>query len=115
MTQIKLIESNRGKIEYSEEELTRMVKEVRKLIEHLDDLILNADNDAVLKGFWSCVFPENPTLEDLQRRTPKVSLLVQFKDQLEESNIAWHAKQGLSRTLLNEMERWRKLFSDLEY
>lgn len=109
MTEIALLESEQTEVHYTEEELMQMIRQAKGLVEHLDQLLLDTSDKAVLRGFWSCIFPENPTLEELKRengRTPKVSLLVRLNAAKERPDGVWYTTGDSSRTLFDELIRW---------
>ena len=77
--EVELLEKNRTEKEYSEDDVNRIIKEARKFVEHLDELVLNTHNQAILTGFWKLIFLEYPTLEELNCRTLKISPILELK------------------------------------
>ena len=109
--EIKLLEAKRDEQEFSEDDQNRVVKWARHMVEHLDELIIGAENDGIRTMFWNLVFEKPPTLEDLQNRTPKVSPLVRLKRVLcEPKNVLASREEFGSNFLGGELMRWAETF-----
>jgi len=73
MQRIKLLEAKRDEKEFSEADANRAIAWARHLVEHLDELIIEADDDGLRAMFWSLIFERKPTLAELQNRTAPLS------------------------------------------
>jgi len=98
---------------YTEEDIKLMIANAIKLLEHLDQILLNTDNQEVLRGFWSCIFLEKPTFEELTLRTPKLSQIVQLKGVIDDRKDGWYKDDELMRTLFEELVRWNDVLKRL--
>jgi DNA invertase Pin-like site-specific DNA recombinase len=113
---IKLLEANRDHKEYSEDDANRVIKWARYLVEHLDELIIDTDNDGLRAIFWSLIFCATPTLEELQNRTPEFSPLVQLNKGFEnQENALVKLSVCKSNTLAKELIRWADTFNSLQF
>ncbi len=106
---IKLLESKRDQKEFDERDVSRVIKWARHLVEHLDELILDTQDDGLRRVFWSLVFCADPTLKDFQNGTPPVSPLVRLKGVLSDQNSSLVAPTGSGwKHLEEELIRWAK-------
>ncbi len=104
--EIKILESERAEEVYTEEHIIRIVKYARKFVEHPDKWVLEAHDQATLEGFWSLIFPDFPTLHNLQRRTPDLSPLLKLKPEIEKRQKQCGIARG-NRTPVTRMKTWR--------
>lgn len=81
--EILMLQAERNEEEVSEEHINRIVRYGRKFVEHPVKWILEAHDSATLEGFWSLIFTTLPTLQDLERRTPQISPILQLKREVE--------------------------------
>ena len=109
---IKLLEGNRDCKELTEADMNRAIKWARKLVERLDELIIDAQDERIRGIFWSLVFCTHPTIEQIENRTADISPLVRLKSELETSEIGV-VPQTMFRSnfLVEELERWENTFS----
>lgn len=110
---IKLLEAKRDEKEYSEADMNRAIKWARHLVEHLDELIMDTDDDGLRSAFWSLVFETDPSLSDIKNRTAQLSVLVRVKGALESGNgdLVGQAVFGLNQ-IAAELARWAERFTD---
>ena len=112
---IKLLEANRDIKEFSESDMNRAVQWARKLVERLDELIVDAQEEGTRSVFWSLVFCTTPTLEDIKNRTADISPLVRLKGSLEkQKNALVPATNFRSNLLVAELGRWAETFNSLQ-
>lgn len=106
---IKLLEGQRSETEYSEEDMNRVIKWARYMVEHLDEILIDAPSETLRCLFWSLIFIEPVSLDNIRNRTPKTSPLVRAKDMLanEKCNLVDQTALG-SNTLTSELSRWAK-------
>ncbi len=96
---IKELERERNKKEYTEKDVIRIVGYVRHFVEHLDELVLETDDQALLQGFWEMIFEEYPTLETLKSGTLKISPIIRLKEELESNKNVLAAPGGIEPPL----------------
>jgi DNA invertase Pin-like site-specific DNA recombinase/uncharacterized coiled-coil protein SlyX len=104
---IKQLEAKRSKQQYCEADMNRVIEWARYLVEHLDELVLDGTNEGLRSLFWSLIFPEPVSLEQLKNRTPQISPLVRLKGDLQtEKGQLVRPMSFRSNTLTKELERW---------
>ena len=104
---IKLLEAKRDEKEFSEADMSRAIAWAKHLVEHLDELIVEADDDGLRSIFWSLVFERQPTLAELRNRTAPISPLVRLKDDLEDGGSGLVHQNELERNQIwEELIRW---------
>ena len=114
-TRIKLREAKRDEKEFSEADLNRAIKWVKHFLEHLDDLVMDTDNEGLRTLFWSLIFTENPTFNEIITRTAPLSPLVRVKDDLKSGKSGVVEQEGLNKNkLLKELEKWFRALSPHE-
>lgn len=112
---IKLLEAKRDEKEYSEADMNRAIAWAKHLVEHLDELIVEADDDGLRSVFWSLVFERQPTLAELQNRTAPTSPLVRLKDDLGSGGSGLAHQNELERNRIwEELIRWYQALDGLE-
>jgi hypothetical protein len=99
VNEIKTLEGERNKKEYTEKDVIKIMKYVRHFVEHLDELVLGADDQALLQGFWELIFEETPTLEAIKSGTLKISPVIQLKETFEKNENALVAPRGIEPLL----------------
>ncbi len=115
MQEIKLFEAKRDEQEFSENDQNRIIKWARHMVEHLDELIINADDEGIRNAFWSLVFTATPTLEDIQNRTPEISPIVRLKGALSDHGNGLASPEEFGSNFPEEeLMRWGKTFQVLE-
>ena len=84
--QREILENQRNEKEYSEKDVERIVKFARHFVEHIDQLILESDDQGVLQSFWGLIFDMNPTINEIKSGTAKISCVVKLKERFDDSN-----------------------------
>lgn len=104
---IKLLEAKRDHEEYTEKDMNHVIKWARYLVEHLEEVLIDAPSEPVRSLFWSLIFTGPVDLEKIKNRTPQISILVQKKSmsKISESNLVGNIVFG-SNTLGEELIRW---------
>lgn len=104
---IKLLEAKRDEKEYSEADMNRAITWAKYLVEHLDELIVEAGDDGLRAIFWSLIFERQPTLTEIQNRTAPLSPLVRLKDHLNDGGSGLVRQTELEKNQIwEEMLRW---------
>jgi hypothetical protein len=107
---IEVMEADRTVMEYKEDDIDTIVKYARHFVEHLDELVIEAEDHHNLKGFWDLIFLETPTLDDLKNRTFKLSPIIELKSRLEmEENVVVAFADAQSNSLIKELHRWAEV------
>ena len=105
--QINQLETRRDDTAFDERDANRVIKWARHMVEHLDELILDAEDEGLRSVFWSLVFCATPTLDDIRNGTPQISPLVRLKGELsDEKSHLVARKRFRSNSLLEELFRW---------
>jgi hypothetical protein len=86
---------------------------MKRFVEHLDKLALDVDNQRSLGGFWSLLFVELPTLDDIRGRNLKISPIIEYKYTLKNSKKQLVAQELDESKLLKEMKRWAEILPSL--
>lgn len=111
---IKLLEAKRDHEEYTEDDMNRVIKWARYLVEHLDEVLIDAPSEPIRSLFWSLIFTGPVNLDDLKNRTPEISVLVRDKSVSEnEKNSLVGSTVFGSNTLTDELIRWADLLLPL--
>ncbi|MDJ0627620.1 MAG: recombinase family protein [Rhodobacter sp.] len=115
LQRIKLLEANRDEKEFSEADFNRAIQWAKYLLEHLDELIVDADDSGLRAVFWSLIFQREPTLEELQLRTAPLSPLVRFRSGSKSGKSGVVEPNAFrSNQLWDELMRWYKTLQPLE-
>ncbi len=99
------LESKKDEKEYSEQDVIRVVKTARRFVEHLDELVLETNDEPTLRVFWEMIFPVAPNLTELKNGTPQISPILAIKEDLEKPENVVAAQLGL---------RWNFFVKDVE-
>lgn len=112
---IKIMEANRDGKEFSEADMNRAIAWARKMVERLDELIMDTQDERIRGVFWSLVFTKNPSTDQIKNRTAVVSPLVRLRDELKNSeNGVVPSSVFQSNFLMEELERWAETFRELQ-
>ena len=79
--QIKLAESERGQIEFTERSIRTFRKHAGYAMEHPSELLTNADNLRSRQQLLSLFFEETPTYQDVLNGTPKLTALFKLSEE----------------------------------
>ena len=71
--EIKNAQDQRNKVEITEYDISSFIKEVKRIMEHPSELLLNNDNPTKKQALFGLVFEETPTYQDILNGTPKLT------------------------------------------
>lgn len=109
--EIEYLESDRKQKEFTEEDQNGVIAWARYMVEHLDELVLNTDDECLRAVFWSLIFPENPTLEEIANRTAQTSDLVKASPMCNEKDSGLVSPAfSESNQIYGELMRWAEVF-----
>lgn len=112
---ITQLEATREDTQFDERDANRVIKWARHMVEHLDELILDAEDEGLRGVFWSLIFSEPPTLEDIRNGTPRISPLVRLKGELSDEKSHLVARQRFGwNSLAQELFRWADRLAGME-
>lgn len=98
---------------YKEEDIIIIIRYMKRFVEHLDKLALDTDKQRSLNGFWSLLFVELPTLEDIRSRNLKISPIIEYKETLKTSKKQLVCQTFDESKLLTEIKRWAEILPSL--
>ena len=112
---IKLLEDQRNVTEFTEADINQVIGWAKHFLEHLDELVVDTDDEGLRSVFWSLIFEHTPTLQDLQTRTAQLSPLVRLKEDFKNTEFSMARQEELKKNQIwQELKRWSEQFSIIE-
>jgi len=109
LEEISDLKENGQPNKYSQEQISTIINEFKKTLEHLTEFIENPNYTELLGGIWNGIFMELPSIDEIRNRTPKLSIVVRPRGSIDTQNDLWYTSGDSIRTLVEEMKRWNDL------
>lgn len=111
--EIEQLKNHLNVIREKELDIEVVIDKSKETIEHLCEFVVNPNCTELLKGCWRFIFPHDPTLADLENRTPEISPILRLKAELARGkNLLASPQVFQSNTLKGEIFRIARNVND---
>lgn len=109
--QIKQSKGLRNKLEVTEDDIKSFMADVKKVMEHPSEMLLDSTNPRIQRALFGLVFEETPTYDEIVNGTPRLTWIFKLSTDFVADKSLLVASRGIGwNTLENTVLQWKKVF-----